>query len=112
MKKNKVIEVNIAKDFTLYPGARYRSDGDFSGQQFYEDIIKPKLLEIWEQNNSKLRINLDGTYGYASSFLSEVSIRIVKDFENKQKILRKICFVSENDPLIVDAIYKFINETI
>ncbi|MFA6250275.1 MAG: hypothetical protein WC686_02080 [Candidatus Shapirobacteria bacterium] len=106
-----IIEVNIAKDFTLTPGARYRTDGKFSGEEFYEDVLKARIDEVWSKDNSKLIVYLDGTYGYASSFLSEVSIRIVKDFIDKKKILEKINFVSEKDPLIVEAIVKFINET-
>jgi hypothetical protein len=104
------LTINIAKEFTLYPGARYRSDGKFSGQQFYEDILKPKLDQVWDKDNEKVEIYLDGTFGYASSFLSEVAVRLVKDFKEKDKILNKIEFLSDKDPLIIETIAKFINE--
>ena len=51
MEKNDCIKISIAKDFSLYPGARYRTDGDNSGQQFYEDILKPKFNKVWKDTN-------------------------------------------------------------
>ncbi len=32
------IKLNIAKDFSRCPGARYKSEGDFSGEELWEKI--------------------------------------------------------------------------
>ncbi len=61
--------INIKKDFSDSPGARYRKDGPNSGQQFYEEILKNKFEEA-RQRGVKLEINLDGVWGYPSSFVS------------------------------------------
>lgn len=111
MKKIKDVEINIAKDFGIYPGARYRSDGDFSGEEFYEDILKPKFEEVLSAGDSSLSINFDGTYGYASSFISEVFIRLVKDFKDKKLIKSKMELITTDDPFLERAIWQIINET-
>lgn len=61
--------INIKNDFSDSPGARYRKDGPYSGQQFYEEILKNKFEEAKKQG-VKLEINLDGVWGYPSSFVS------------------------------------------
>jgi hypothetical protein len=65
----KSITINIAKDFTDAPGGRYREDGDYSGQQFLEDLLRPAYEEA-KQEGKKLIIELDNVYGYPSSFVS------------------------------------------
>ena len=61
--------INIKNDFSDSPCARYRKDGRNSGQQFYEEILKNKFEEA-RQRGVKLEINLDGVWGYPSSFVS------------------------------------------
>lgn len=110
MENKELIKISIAKDFSLYPGARYRTDGNNSGQQFYEDILKPKFKNILKDEKRKLLIDFDGTFGYASSFISEIFNSLVKDFKNKKVILNKIIFKSEDDPLLIQAVKHIINE--
>ena len=31
--------INIANDFSVFPGGRYRSDGEFSGEEFRDNIL-------------------------------------------------------------------------
>jgi uncharacterized protein DUF4325 len=103
------ITINIANDFSDSPGARYKTDGDFSGQQFYEDKLKPKLEEVWDDQNKAITLNFDGTYGYASSFISEVFLSVVRDFHDKNKIKEKLNFVSNDEPLLIPAINAIID---
>ena len=56
--------------FTATPGPRYRHEGDWSGQQFREEYLEPHYLEAREAGK-QLVVDLDGTEGYASSFLEE-----------------------------------------
>ncbi|NMB81866.1 MAG: DUF4325 domain-containing protein [Ignavibacteria bacterium] len=99
------------KDFTLYPGARYRSDGKFSGQEFYEDFLKEKFDQVWKISDKVLLLDLDGTYGYASSFISEVILRLVKDYKDIDKIKSKLKIKSEDEPILKEIIKDRINET-
>ncbi len=106
---NNVI-INIARDFTQFPGARYITDGKFSGEEFYETILKPKVKSVWDVKDETITIDFDGTYGFASSFISEISIRLVNDFKDKNKIYEKIKFKSEEDPLLIDSLKSNIEE--
>lgn len=62
--------IHIAKDFSDKLGGRWIKVGPFSGELFYDDLLKPKF-EIAKANNEKLHIYLDGTKGYGSSFLDQ-----------------------------------------
>jgi len=43
--ENKLI-INISTDFTDAPGARNKKDGPKSGEEFYEDLLRPKFIEV------------------------------------------------------------------
>lgn len=70
-------QIFVATDFTKYPGPRYRTSGPFSGQQFREDYIAPKLLEAIESNDV-LVVVLDDVAGYGSSFLDEAFAGLIR----------------------------------
>lgn len=57
-------------EFTETPGARYYEDGQFSGQEFRERFLEPRFLEA-RRVGTALEVDLDGAYGYATSFLEE-----------------------------------------
>ena len=57
-------------EFTGTPGPRKRIQGDFSGQQFLEEYLLPRFDEA-VRLGVKLIVHLDGTEGYATSFLEE-----------------------------------------
>lgn len=60
MKQLKVIE------FSEFPGPRYIHLGDSSGEQFREKYLLPKIKE-----HGVIQVDLDGAFGYGSSFLEE-----------------------------------------
>jgi hypothetical protein len=107
----KIGRISVADDFSVNPGARYREDGENSGEEFYEDILLPKLKVLWNNSNEKILIDFDGVSGYASSFISEVFTRLVKDFKDKEKIQDKIIIKTEDTPWLKDSILQIINET-
>jgi hypothetical protein len=65
-----MVTIYIAEDFAKNPGARNYDDGPKSGREFFDTLLKKKFIEAVEQK-TKLNIILDGTTGYASSFLNE-----------------------------------------
>ncbi|WP_371734335.1 STAS-like domain-containing protein [Acidisphaera sp. S103] len=52
------------------PGGRFASDGPFSGEWFRETVLRPALSRAIS-HGTKVRVELDGTAGYGSSFLEE-----------------------------------------
>lgn len=101
-----MILINICNDFTDTPGARYRSEGDFSGEEFRETILIPKYEEA-VKSKEQLKIELDGGYGYATSFLEESFGGLARIYEI-QEVLNTLFFVSEDEPGLIDEITEYI----
>ena len=101
--------ISIARDFSPYTGARYRTDGPYSGQEFREDLLEPRFLQALEQEQ-KLLINLDGTEGYATSFLEEAFGGMARS-HGVQRVLDHLEFQSLDEPLLIDEIKKYIRDT-
>jgi hypothetical protein len=100
--------INIAKQFTETPGARYKTDGPFSGQLFREQFLEPLFRDAEDQ--SPITIVLDGTAGYGTSFLEEAFGGLARDY-GKERCLRRLQFVSSDEPLLIDEIKGYINES-
>ncbi len=97
----------IAKDFSKTPGARYRDEGLYSGQEFREELLEPKFLEAIEKKE-KLKVNLDGGYGYPTSFLEEAFGGLVRIY-GLREVRETIELISEDEPSLIDEIMSYIN---
>ena len=51
--------LSVVNDFCETPGPRFKSEGNFSGEEFRNEILEPKFL-LARKNNEKLIIKLDG----------------------------------------------------
>ena len=102
------MRIKISEDFSKTPNARYKTDGPNSGEEFYEIILK-KAFEKTFGNNEILEIDLDGTEGYATSFLDEAFGRLARDF-GSQKVWNKISITSNDEPDWIDEIKSYIFE--
>ena len=86
------ITITIRTDFSDSPGARYRKDGPHSGEEFFEKLLKPKFEEAIA-NKVKLVIDLDGVWGYPSSFVSGSFGKLSLEM-GKNEVLSTIVFIS------------------
>ena len=84
--------IEIATNFSRYPGGRYRALGKFSGEQFRDDVLIPSL-----QENAEVLVVLDGTVGYGSSFLEEAFGGLVRNGFSLDQLEGKLKLVA-NDP--------------
>ena len=100
--KDKII---VWQDFSESPGARYRDDGPFSGQQFLEDLLDPKFQKAIE-GSYILEIDLDGVWGYPSSFVSGSFGKLSLKYSS-EIVLKHIYFKSDESSLRKE---KIINE--
>lgn len=98
-------KIFIAKDFSETPGPRYKKDGEYSGEQFRDDILLPKFKECY--NDDKIIIDLDGGYGYPSSFLEEAFGGLARIFLPEQ-VLAKLEFISTEEPSLIETIKNYI----
>ena len=104
-----MIVINISKEFTDTPGARYKTEGDFSGELFRETILIPKYTEAIAAKE-QLKIELDGGYGYATSFLEESFGGLARIY-NIQEVLDTLVFVSEDEPGLIEEITGYIKNS-
>lgn len=104
------MHINICKDFSETLGARYRREGLYSGEEFRESILIPKFKEAIK-NNEDLMIDLDGGYGYPTSFLEEAFGGLARKFKDRCKsnlMLKTLKFKSDDEPSLIDEIEKYI----
>ena len=91
--------IRIAEDFSPYPAGRFISDGPDSGQRFREQFLVPAL-----KGGDKLRVDIDRTDGYHTSFLEEAFGGLVRfGHISAPDLLDRLVIVNE-DPAY--AIYK------
>lgn len=90
-------------DFAEIPGARHREDGSNSAQEFFEDKVKPIAdKQFLETKSGKLVIDLDYTVGYASSFISELSVLMYDAYKKISRIKKRITIKSDEDPGLIE----------
>ena len=94
--------INVPKDFSCFPGLRYKRSTDHSGEEFRDEILIPAL----NGGDNQVTIELDGTIGYWSSFLEEAFGGAVR----KGHVLNQdtLVLVSEDNRL-KQKIWNFIN---
>jgi len=95
-------KIQVAKDFTDTPGARYIKDGPFSGELFLKTHLKPKF-EKAIKGNYKLLVDLDGVWGYPSSFVSGSFGKLSTEV-GAAKILDIIIFKSDENSIRLENI--------
>ena len=96
------MKIKVSTDFTDAPGARYRTDGPKSGEEFLQELLMPRFLEA-VSSKQKLHIDLDDVWGYASSFISGSFGQLSLEY-GAEKVLAILEFKSEDNKLLVDKI--------
>lgn len=87
---------NVAKSFSRFPGGRRRANGDFSGEEFREDVVLPLLKKY-----SRVTFDLSGSAGYSSGFLDEAfgELGLLMPYEEVRK---RVELVADDDPDAVE----------
>jgi frataxin-like iron-binding protein CyaY len=96
--------INVAKDFSAFPSGRLEADGPASGQLFRVKHLVPAL-----QNNRQVRIELDDTVGYPSSWLDEVFGGLIRNHGFTQaQVFRRLELVTK-DFALLEEICGYVN---
>jgi hypothetical protein len=102
------MRIIIAKDFSETPGPRSRVEGDFSGEEFLEKILRPRFEQARAANET-LTVDLDGTEGYATSFLEASFGGLARLFE-PSLVEGLIKLKSDDEPYLISEIQKYIRD--
>lgn len=101
-------KIKIATDFSQTPGARYISEGDFSGELFRTSMLRAGVQDAIKAGQ-KLLVDLDGTPGYGSSFLEESFGGLVRyDGISAEVVLAHLDLKSDDEPYLADDIRDYI----
>ena len=106
---NNIIHLSIAKDFSKTPGVRFPSEGNYSGEEFRDKILIPKLKEALE-NHDKLLIDMDGTSGLGPSFLDESFGGLIRKGYNLDELLKTLRFKSDEVSYYKDDVITYMKE--
>ncbi|MEO8649175.1 MAG: STAS-like domain-containing protein [Acidobacteriota bacterium] len=100
--------IRVAKDFSEVPGPRNRDEGPNSGQQFLEELLAPAFKNALDAK-ADLWIDLDGTEGYATSFLESAFGGLARRY-SPETVLSILRFKSDEEPYLVEEIRTYIRE--
>lgn len=104
------LRLSVAEEFSRTPGPRYAAEGDFSGEVFRQEVLRPKVKEAIH-TKAHLLIDLDGTAGYGTSFLEEAFGGLVRMDGISAETLRAILrFKSDEEEYLVEDILSYIAE--
>ncbi len=100
-KKYTICNINIARDFSKFPGQGFNT-----AARFRDDILVPAL-----QRYAYVTVELDGTMGFSSSFLKEVFGGLIThhDFTAEQ-LERQLNIVSKTDYSLAIETWSYIAE--
>lgn len=101
--------ISIANDYTKTPGGRHAKEGRFSGEDFRQNILYPAFAESLEKGYM-LTVDLDGGFGYGSSFLEEAFGGLAR-MTHDHRIL-SIRIISDEEPRLVDDIRKYMEDAL
>jgi hypothetical protein len=85
--------IKFAAAFTDCPGGRSRSKGDYSGEQFREDILEPALFRF-----DHVILDLNGVISFPSSFVDEAFGRLTFE-RGSQAVKSRLTLKFDDHPL-------------
>ena len=100
----KVRTIHFTQEFTDTPGGRYKKHGDFSGEQFREEILKPALNQ-----NDLVILNLNGAFSFPPSFIDE-ALGILVDQLGEEIVKTKLKIELNDNPLAQRKISETLKE--
>lgn len=95
--------LDVGRDFSRFPGGRYKQDGRFSGEVFRETLLLPAL-----RREAKTRVVLDSTLGYGSSFLEEAFGGLAREHDITFSEFMEKCELVSEDQLLLREIQQYL----
>jgi|SRR5690606_12679240 len=104
------IKISVLKDFSATPGPRYIHEGKFSGELFRNEVLFPKVAEALEKN-IPFEVNMDGTAGYATSFLEESFGGLIRvNNLSYDKIVSLMTLISKEEEYLINDVHEYLKD--
>lgn len=100
---NTLFIINVARDFSLAPYGRLKTDGPYSAEAFRE------LLVSALRKSEVVQVELDGTRGYASSFLEEAFGGLIHNGFTSSQLYSRLSVITD-DRTLKTEIFNYIKE--
>ncbi len=103
-----MMKLSVANDFSDVPGPRLEAEGEHSAEVFRKERLSPLFLEA-ERQTCQLLVDLDGGFGYPTSFLEEAFGGLARELgiERVQKVL---VVRSDEEPYLKQDVAAYIRE--
>lgn len=103
-------EFKISKEFTATPGPRFIDEGEFSGELLRKNHLLPLIMDAIKKE-VKLKVDLDGTHGYLTSFLEEAFGGLIREDRISLYDLKKYLeIISTEEPYLKEDIDEYLQE--
>lgn len=102
------VSLFVSKEFSETPGPRSRDEGEYSGDEFLDSLLAPRF-RIALERKTRLLVDLDGTEGYATSFLEAAFGGLAREF-GSEVVLQNIELKSDDEPYLVEEVKTYITE--
>lgn len=97
----------IAREFGDSAGARDYDDGNFSGVEFLDRFLRPRFERAVE-GGYILKIDIDGFWGWPSSFVSGSFGKLSKE-KGKDLLYKHLEFKSDDNPVKITKVFSEID---
>ena len=102
------ITVSVAREFSITPGPRTAREGLHSGEEFLERLLLPRFDQAIAAGTT-LVVELDGTAGYATSFL-EAAFGGLARARGGAAVTKTLRLVASDEPYLLDEILGYIED--
>lgn len=106
-----MITINITKDWSSTPGGRFRTEGQWSAEEFRDDVLRPNWKEA-KKTGEILLINFDGGYGYPTSWLEEVFGGFIRKYNTPSFMNNVAIRYTEDDGTLFQSITNIVNDVL
>lgn len=102
--------LKVSTEFSDIPGPRYIREGLYSGEDFRERLLLPRLQACIEKEDT-LQIDLDGTQGYGTSFLEEAFGGLIRVNQlSLSDVSNHLIIITEEEPYLKDDIEEYMRD--
>lgn len=99
-----IIKYKFAKEYSKYPGGRFKRLGDFSGEDFRDKVLR----DIFDSKEKTIEIDATGVVtSFTPSFLDECFGELAKEY-GIDEFTRKVKLFSSDNPNLSEKMMYYV----